>query len=114
MHPCCVPISNEFNKAQQYISVYPHLTIANYSVNSEDYKYVVVNNGIGPALIKSLKVVDNQGKSYPDVVYYVKKNLVSTAVGAMSSDLYFVSLQPFFLRSCGSSASALLNFQTSH
>ena len=36
-------------KKQQYMSVYPYLTLGNNGSFTADYEYSLTNNGIGPA-----------------------------------------------------------------
>ncbi len=62
-------------KKQQYMSVYPHLSLENAGTNTKSYKYLLTNNGVGPALIKSVEVQVKNGKTYTDIEPYVKANL---------------------------------------
>ena len=62
-------------RKQQYMSVLPYLEMGNYGTNSNAYKYVLKNNGVGPAILKSVKVGIKNGKIYNDVVDYVRVNL---------------------------------------
>ena len=62
-------------RQQQFMSVYPYLSLGNFYVNSENYEYVLKNDGIGPALIKSVKVTDKTGKSYNDIVDFLNAKL---------------------------------------
>lgn len=62
-------------RKQQYMSVFPYIQIGNYGVGSPYYKYVIRNDGIGPALIKSINITDKHGKSYSDIVDYVNSTI---------------------------------------
>ncbi|GAB4510250.1 MAG: hypothetical protein Tsb004_12740 [Allomuricauda sp.] len=62
-------------REQQYMSVYPHLALENHGTHSPNYRYVLQNKGIGPALIKSVQVKTKQGKTYDDIVSYVEASL---------------------------------------
>ncbi len=65
-------------RKQQYTSVLPYLEIQNRSPSGDEYAFVVVNNGIGPAFIKEVNV-DYNGKIYKGDLYdffegYISKN----------------------------------------
>ncbi|NJB70100.1 hypothetical protein GGR42_000562 [Saonia flava] len=62
-------------RKQQYMSVYPHLNFANIGGHTLEYTYVLKNDGVGPAFIRSVKVNGPNGKSYKDVINYVEENL---------------------------------------
>ncbi|MFD2517258.1 hypothetical protein [Salinimicrobium flavum] len=64
-------------RKQQYMSVFPYLEFQNHSVLSPNYKLVLKNKGIGPALITSRNIVI-KGKTYDlDLGMYLEENLVS-------------------------------------
>jgi len=65
-------------RKQQYMSVFPYVTMGNAGSETINYKYIVENDGIGPALIKSVKILDGQGKKYDDLVDYVRDNVSET------------------------------------
>ena len=50
-------------RTQQYASALPYLEMWNSRVNEEEYKLILVNNGIGPAFVKEIKV-RYKGKTY--------------------------------------------------
>jgi hypothetical protein len=50
-------------REQQRLSVLPYLTIGNYGVGTDNYRVILSNDGIGPAFIKSIKLM------YEDKVY---------------------------------------------
>jgi hypothetical protein len=50
-------------RKQQYASVLPYLQIRNLEMYSPNYKLSIINDGLGPAFIKSIKVIDN-GKEF--------------------------------------------------
>lgn len=62
-------------RKQQYMSVYPYLNLSNYASGGLNYKYVLSNDGIGPALIKSVKIVSPKGDVYNDIAVYVIKTI---------------------------------------
>jgi len=61
----------ELYRKQQFMSVYPYLSFSNYGTGSPDYKFVLNNTGIGPAIIKSVKVYAD-GNTYDDIVFYLE------------------------------------------
>ncbi len=64
-------------KEQQYMSVYPYLTLGNNGSFTADYEYSLTNNGIGPALISSVKVSAKNGKIYTDISPYVQEIILN-------------------------------------
>ena len=62
-------------RKQQYMSVLPYLEMGNYGTNTNNYKYIVENNGVGPAILKSVKVTAASGRIYTDIIDYVEANL---------------------------------------
>lgn len=62
-------------RKEQYMKVYPHLSLFNYGSNTLFYKYVLVNQGIGPALIKSVKVNTLDGENYKSLTGYLEDKL---------------------------------------
>ncbi|MDW3646385.1 MAG: hypothetical protein R8P61_04970 [Bacteroidia bacterium] len=62
-------------RKQQFMSVYPHLDIGHYGSNGLNYKYLLKNEGIGPAMIKSVKITDKAGKSYDKLLEYLEDHI---------------------------------------
>ena len=60
-------------RKQQYMSVLPYLEFQNYATFSKDYKLVLKNKGIGPALITSREIIIKGKKLDLDVGTYVQK-----------------------------------------
>jgi len=58
-------------RQQQYASVYPYLALGNEYSGTFKYKYILVNEGIGPAIIDEIKVYTNETEVYGDVIDYV-------------------------------------------
>jgi len=54
---------------QQYMSVYPHLSIQ-YSYTLNEFGYYLQNKGIGPAIIKSVEIVTDSGEEFNDIDKY--------------------------------------------
>lgn len=62
-------------RKQQYMSVLPYLEFQNQAVFSENFKLVLRNKGIGPAVITSRNIVIN-GREYDlDVGRYLEEHL---------------------------------------
>jgi len=62
-------------RKQQRMSVYPYLQFANYHNYSLNYKFVLTNKGIGPALIKSAKIDINGRIIDKDLATYLGENV---------------------------------------
>ena len=70
-------------RKQQYMSVYPHLNLSNNNTGSLDYEYTLKNEGVGPAFITSIDVFDGGGKTYMNLVDYVRTKVLR------SDSIYF-------------------------
>jgi len=82
-------------RKQQYMSVYPYLSMTNYGSNTENYMYVIDNNGIGPAIIKSISVKTKTGETFTDIAPFVgSKLLKSDSVGYYHTNLSVGMLIP--------------------
>lgn len=76
-------------RKQQYMSVYPYLMFADYAVYSPQYKFVLHNNGIGPALIISTKIIDNGKVKDYDIVNYIQSIIKpEDSINYLSSNVY--------------------------
>jgi hypothetical protein len=53
---------------QQRLSVLPYLTMGNMGAYTPNFKYVIFNNGIGPAFVEKIEV-KYKGKTYPYDLY---------------------------------------------
>ncbi|MEX0273761.1 MAG: hypothetical protein AB3N16_05225, partial [Flavobacteriaceae bacterium] len=62
-------------RQQQYMSVYPYLSMGNEYSSTLKYGYSLRNEGIGPAIIESVKVSYAKSKVYDDLVNYVEAML---------------------------------------
>lgn len=62
-------------RKQQYMSVYPYLSMTNFGSNTNNYTFVLKNDGIGPAIIKSIEVKTKDGQTFNDIDPYVKSKL---------------------------------------
>lgn len=63
-------------RKEQYMSVFPYLELSNAGSYTPNYIYMLRNNGIGPAMIKAVKVTTKSGKVYDDIIFYVNDNIV--------------------------------------
>lgn len=61
-------VQTRLMQAQQRLSVLPYLQISNYGSYTQNYKLMVLNNGIGPAFIESV-TIRYQGKEYNKDLY---------------------------------------------
>lgn len=76
-------------RKQQYMSVYPHLNLSNHASSSLNYKYVLKNEGVGPAFIRSIHVREKDGTTYGgllDLAY--SKITEQDSISMHYSDLY--------------------------
>jgi len=64
-------------RQHQYKSVYPHLLFGNSGGGTTKYAFFLANNGIGPAIIKSIEVKSSDGKQFEDVVDYVDSKITA-------------------------------------
>ena len=60
----------ELYRKQQMMSVYPYLSMFNNGTGSKDYRLTIKNTGIGPAILKSVKVYA-KGNTYDDIVFFL-------------------------------------------
>jgi len=73
-------------RQQQYKSVYPYLSIGNYGSQTKNFRYVLENKGIGPAVVKSIKVKHKDRPEFEDIATFVIKEL-----SVVDSITYFYS-----------------------
>lgn len=64
-------------RKQQYMSVYPFLSLGNQYGGTLKYRYVLKNEGIGPALIEEVKITSPDGKIFRDLVDYVDDQTIN-------------------------------------
>lgn len=79
-------------RKQQYMSVFPYVTMANYGGHTQNYKFIIENNGIGPAIIKSVSVTTKAGQKYDDIVDYVWAEL--DGISKDSVGFYYANIKP--------------------
>lgn len=60
------------------MSVFPYLDMTNAGGGTPNYRYLVENNGIGPAIIKVVKIVDAKKRVFDDFAPFVTANLTET------------------------------------
>lgn len=76
-------------RKQQYMSVYPHLNLTNYNSWSLNYKYVLKNEGVGPAFIKAIRITESDGTAYDELLDYVEAKIVEQdSIWFHYSDIY--------------------------
>jgi hypothetical protein len=75
-------------RKQQYMSVFPYVNLGHSGSFTENYTLILQNNGIGPAIIKSVEVESSDGEKYADIVEYVADNVTEND----SADYFFANL----------------------
>ncbi len=76
-------------RKQQFRSVYPHLTLVNKGTGSLDYQFVLMNQGIGPALLSEIEVKDSSGSEFETLTDYLEENMLETdSIFIYNSDLF--------------------------
>ncbi len=58
-------------RKQQYATVYPHLIVGNVGSGKLDYRYILQNKGVGPAVLKHIHIQTGGGQLYADFEDYV-------------------------------------------
>lgn len=82
-------------RKQQFMSVYPHLALTNTNSGSLEYQYVLKNDGIGPAFIKSITIEDLSGANYNSInEYLVTKLSANDSIWIYNSDIFEGQLIP--------------------
>jgi hypothetical protein len=61
-------------RRQQYASVLPYLQIRHIEMHYPTYKLSLINDGLGPAIIKSIKVINNGKEFLGDPSQYIIKS----------------------------------------
>lgn len=76
-------------RKQQYMSVYPHLDLGNINTGSLEYRFVLRNDGIGPAFIRDIEIKEKNGREYGSLVEYVDaKRTPEDSIYYYYSDLF--------------------------
>lgn len=70
----------------QKASVMPYLKMG-YTFNTEHQSLVLSNNGLGPAKIEALRIVEGDNKSELDPIQYVRKKFNDQDIGLSNIDL---------------------------
>jgi hypothetical protein len=74
---------------QQYASVLPYLEIWNSNPESGKYKLLLVNNGIGPAFIKDIKIhYEGKKYNYDPSIFYEAVLYEKDSASFMSSNVF--------------------------
>lgn len=82
-------------RQQQYASVYPYLQLGNEYSGTFKYKFVLVNEGIGPAVIEDIKIYSSGAEVYDDVIDYVDARVMEEdSVWYVYSNLNVGKLMP--------------------
>lgn len=82
-------------RKQQYRSVYPHLVLTNQASGSLNYKYLLLNQGIGPAMLKDIKITHLSGTKHESLAEYVASKInEEDSIFFYNSDIYKGRLIP--------------------
>jgi len=82
-------------RKEQHISVLPYLALSHNGTHTKNYIYALENNGVGPAILTNIKVVDAKGEKHYDVADYVEANLTQKdTIGYFHSNLRAGQLLP--------------------
>lgn len=75
-------------REQQFLSVYPHLSLYNTGTGSLEYTYMLSNEGIGPAIIESIQITKGEFE-YESLVDYLGEELSEAdSIWIYNSDIY--------------------------
>ncbi len=92
---CVFIFQTNLIRKQQFMSVYPHLSLGNQRGGSLDYSYILKNEGVGPAFIKAIEIKAPDGEVFHDLVDYVDDtNLLEDSVWYFHSNLVIGQLIP--------------------
>lgn len=75
-------------REQQHMSVLPYLEFGNGATGTLNYEFMLMNNGIGPAFIRSVEVTAADGTTYSDIVYYVEDQFEADSVDYYHANLW--------------------------
>ena len=82
-------------RKQQFRSVYPHLVLTNQASGSLNYQYVLLNQGIGPAMLKDINITHLSGEKYESLAEYVASEInEKDSIFFYNSDIYEGRLIP--------------------
>lgn len=81
-------------REHQYASVLPYLSIDNQGISTKNFKLILSNDGIGPAIIKSVEVITDRNSYFMDPAQYI---LEKKPVEKDSIDFYYSNLIPGML-----------------
>lgn len=77
-------------RKQQYMSVLPYLELGNFGAGTDNYRFILENNGIGPAIITHVEVKNKEGRKYRDIIDYVQDHLTEED----SVNFYYSNIVP--------------------
>jgi hypothetical protein len=82
-------------RKQQFMSVYPHLSLQNEGSFTNNYKYILKNDGIGPAIIKSVQVKTKANEIYEDLLTFVVDRIIKKQDSTIG--FYYTNIYPGLL-----------------
>lgn len=77
-------------RKQQYASAFPYVSLGHHGWDSKNYRFVIDNGGVGPAIITKVTIEDNKGNIYHDVVNYIDANITDED----SIEYFFANISP--------------------
>ncbi len=77
-------------RKEQYLSVFPYLSLGHSGINTDTYSYVLKNDGIGPALITHISIQVGDSTFQEDLPSYLGR----TKIKADSIDFYYSNISP--------------------
>ena len=82
-------------REQQHLSVYPHLMMGNGGTGTLEYKYVLRNDGVGPAIITAIDIRGKENEPYESLSDYVRSKLSQEdSIWLYNTDIYVGKLIP--------------------
>ena len=77
------------NRQYQHLSVYPYLLVGHQGSGGPNYRFSIKNEGIGPAIISSIKIISPEEEVYDDFIDYVVNQLspADTSMGFFHTNL---------------------------
>ncbi len=77
------------NRQYQHLSVYPYLLVGHQGSGGPNYRFIIKNEGIGPAIISSIKIISPEKEEFDDFIDYVVNQLgpADTSMGFFHTNL---------------------------
>lgn len=76
-------------RKQQYMSVFPHVMVGHVSFATKNYQLILVNQGIGPAILKDIRVIYKDKVFEGDLAQFLE---ITQHVNTDSIDFYYSNI----------------------